>query len=51
MPLWEVSRRVGYQAASAFTRAFKAHYGIAPRGYAAQLARGLATTDPWASSA
>lgn len=46
MPLWEVARRVGYQAPSAFTRAFKLRYGVSPRRYAAQMAQDVAAVTP-----
>ena len=32
-PLWEIGRRVGYQDESSFARAFKGHFGVAPRAY------------------
>jgi AraC-like DNA-binding protein len=32
-PLWEIGRRVGYQDESSFARAFKLHFGVAPRVY------------------
>lgn len=35
LPLREVAERVGYPVETSFARAFKKHFGAAPRGYAA----------------
>lgn len=37
LPLWEVAKRTGYDAQGSFTRAFKTHFGVSPRIYAAQF--------------
>lgn len=37
LPLWEVAKRVGYDAQGSFTRAFKAQFGVSPRGYVKQI--------------
>jgi transcriptional regulator GlxA family with amidase domain len=44
LPLWEVAKRVGYDAQGSFTRAFKEHFGISPRGYVRELQKKSAST-------
>lgn len=39
LPLWEVAKRVGYDAQGSFTRAFKAQFGVSPRGYVDGMSR------------
>lgn len=36
LPLWDIARRVGYDTQGSFTRAFKAQFGVSPRGYLQQ---------------
>jgi AraC-like DNA-binding protein len=37
LPMWELARRVGYEAQSSFTRTFKSYFGMTPREYVAEF--------------
>lgn len=47
LPINEVARNVGYGSAEHFTRAFRQHYGLAPRAYrrASRSRSGNATSE------
>ena len=39
LPIWEVAKRVGYDAQGSFTRAFKGHVGMSPRCFVEEVRR------------
>jgi transcriptional regulator GlxA family with amidase domain len=40
LPIWEVAKRVGYDAQGSFTRAFKGQFGKSPRRFVEEVRRG-----------